>query len=199
MTKDKPYIVTKTYIIYNPYTSKKEEIVTRHGYFTSRTGNKRVINLLCNKYFNPYFHAVTNEPMNLGEMCARAANMRNNEDVMKAIEEYVYFGTGAFLNDDKYIKMQPSTKHELFLEWQKKTKYYGLYKEELQNQLIDNCQYFEVYSERFNSGHTTLVASNIESNVIEHIEEFKAKYNNNYENNDLIFKIKDSQREQMER
>ena len=199
MTKDKPYIVTKKYSIYNPCTSKKEEIVTRHGYFTSRSGKKRVVNLLCNKYFNPYFHAVTNEPMNLGEMCTRAATMRNDEEVMQAVEEYVYFGTGAFLNDEEYAKMQPATKQELYAEWQKKTKYYGILKEELQNQIIDDCQYFEVYADRFNTGHVTLVSSNIESSVIDHIEDFKSKYNNNYQNDDVILVIKDSQKEQMEK
>lgn len=198
MTKDKPYIVTKRYVIYNPCNCKKEEIVTRHGYYTSRSGKRRVINLLCNKYFNPYFHAVTNEPMNLGEMCTRAAIMRNDENVMKAVEEYVYFGTGAFLLDPEYVKMMPSTKQDLFMEWQKKTKHYGQYKEELQNQLIDGCQYFEVYAERFASGHAKLVESNIESSVTEHIEAFKEKYNNNYENEDVILVIRDSQIDYME-
>lgn len=197
MTKDKPYIVTKKYVIYNPCTCKKDEIVTRHGYYTSRSGKKRVINLLCNKYFNPYFHAVTNEPMNLGEMCSRAATMRNDDEVMRCIEEYVYFGTGAFLADKEYQSMHPAAKQELFNDWKKKTKYYGQLKEELQNQLLDDCQYLEVYADRFKAGKYSVSESSIESSVTEHIEDFKEKFNNNYENDDVILIIKNDEQDQM--
>lgn len=84
----------------------------------------------------------------------------------------------------------------MFAEWQKKTQHFGILKEEETNQFIDNCQYLWVYSEAFNKGNFKLLSTSIESDVYEHIEAFKEKFNNNYINEDVIESIKDSAQDQ---
>lgn len=84
----------------------------------------------------------------------------------------------------------------MFAEWQKKTQHFGILKEEVTNQFIDNCQYLWVYSEAFNKGNFKLLSTSIESDVYDHIEAFKEKFNNNYINEDVIESIKDSAQDQ---
>lgn len=193
----RPCIETVRYTIDD--NGKEQNIFVRRCYFTEKQMEK-VINVVCDEYFTPYYHVVTDKAVNVGMLCNRAASINPyyNEQVRDCLKQYKYFGTGAFLLDDKYKNLNSEVKFDLYKDWQNQTKGYDVLAEEVYNQTLHNAHpLLKKFSTFYKNGLVIKNETNVENVIRPMINKFIDKFKINFEQQEAIEIIKPEEEDTM--